>query len=104
MAAATALVAECGLFSWVVGHFATLDATYGSLSTVAAFLLWLWVSVVIVLAGAELDVALRHETGPYKSIEGSAPRPRSGDDAPLIAPIAKPVPTSRRARQRQSGS
>lgn len=38
-AAALALVANCGLFSWVVGHFATLDATYGSLSTVAAFLL-----------------------------------------------------------------
>ncbi|UIY44264.1 YihY/virulence factor BrkB family protein [Methylobacterium radiotolerans] len=62
LAAAAALVAECGLFSWVVGHFATLDVTYGSLSTVAAFLLWLWVSVAIVLAGAELDMALDHET------------------------------------------
>jgi membrane protein len=62
LAAAAALVAECGLFSWVVGHFATLDVTYGSLSTVAAFLLWLWVSVAIVLAGAELDMAIRHET------------------------------------------
>lgn len=62
LVAAAALVAECGLFSWVVGHFATLDVTYGSLSTVAAFLLWLWVSVAIVLAGAELDMALDHET------------------------------------------
>jgi membrane protein len=61
VAAAVILVAECSLFSWVVGHFATLDVTYGSLSTVAAFLLWLWVSVVIVLAGAELDMAIRHE-------------------------------------------
>lgn len=65
LAAAAALVAECGLFSWVVGHFATLDVTYGSLSTVAAFLLWLWVSVAIVLAGAELDMALHRVTGLY---------------------------------------
>ncbi|MFC6792146.1 YihY/virulence factor BrkB family protein [Methylobacterium komagatae] len=65
VAAAAALVAECGLFSWVVGHFSTLDVTYGSLSTVAAFLLWLWVSVAIVLVGAELDVALYRGTGLY---------------------------------------
>ncbi|OAH21864.1 hypothetical protein AX289_25380 [Methylorubrum populi] len=65
VAAAAALVADCGLFSWVVGHFATLDATYGSLSTVAAFVLWLWVSVVIVLAGAELDMAIHHEARLY---------------------------------------
>ncbi len=68
VAAAAALVAECGLFSWVVGHFSTLDVTYGSLSTVAAFLLWLWVSVVIVLAGAELDVAIHRETGRYGAV------------------------------------
>lgn len=68
VAAAAALVAECSLFSRVVGHFSTLDVTYGSLSTVAAFLLWLWVSVVIVLAGAELDVAIHRETGRYGAV------------------------------------
>lgn len=65
VAAAAALVADCTLFSWTVGHFATLEVTYGSLSTVAAFLLWLWVSVAIVLAGAELDMALHRVTGLY---------------------------------------
>ena len=65
VAAAAALVADCSLFSWTVGHFATLEVTYGSLSTVAAFLLWLWVSVAIVLAGAELDMALHRVTGLY---------------------------------------
>jgi membrane protein len=101
--AAAALVADCGLFSWMVGHFATLDATYGSLSTVAAFLLWLWVSVVIVLAGAELDMAIRHETGLYGPVEGRALGPGNGDGAPLTAPDGEPVPRSRRARRRRRG-
>lgn len=65
VAAAIILVADCSLFTWTVGHFATLEITYGSLSTVAAFLLWLWVSVAIVLAGAELDMALHRVMGWY---------------------------------------
>ncbi|MFC6790662.1 YihY/virulence factor BrkB family protein [Methylobacterium komagatae] len=66
--AAVALLADCALFSWMVSHFATLDVTYGSLSTVAAFLLWLWVSVVIVLAGAELDMAIQRENRLYGDV------------------------------------
>lgn len=103
VAAAAALVADCGLFSWVVGHFSTLDATYGSLSTVAAFLLWLWVSVVIVLAGVELDMAIRHETGLYAPGGGRASGPGNGDGAPVTMPGAVPVPRSRSTRRSRRG-
>ena len=68
--AAATLVADCSLFSWTVGHFATLEVTYGSLSTVAAFLLWLWFSVAIVLAGAEIDMAFHRVTGLYGGRRG----------------------------------
>ena len=37
--------------------------TYGSLSTLIAFMLWLWVSFWIVLACAELDSCIERETG-----------------------------------------
>ncbi|MGX9983080.1 YihY/virulence factor BrkB family protein [Methylobacterium fujisawaense] len=63
--AALLLLMTCGLFSWFTGRFASFAVTYGSLSTVVAFLLWLWLSFVIVLCGAELDAAIGSETSLY---------------------------------------
>ena len=59
------LLLASALFSWFVEHFATLAVTYGSLSTVVAFMLWLWISFAFVLACAELDAAIERETGLY---------------------------------------
>lgn len=64
-AASLLLLLNCGLFSWFTGRFASFAVTYGSLSTVVAFLLWLWLSFAIVLCGAELDEAIQEETGLY---------------------------------------
>ncbi|WP_331304669.1 YihY/virulence factor BrkB family protein [Methylobacterium oryzae] len=75
--AALLLLLTCGLFSWFTGRFASLAVTYGSLSTVVAFLLWLWLSFVIVLCGAELDAAIGGETSLY----GSGPASDRSPDA-----------------------
>lgn len=62
---AAALVVLCSaLFSWFVDRFASLAVTYGSLSSVIAFMLWLWVSFWLVLACAELDSCIERETDP----------------------------------------
>lgn len=45
-------------FSLYVSHFATYDATYGPLGAAIALLTWLYVSVYLVLLGAELDAAI----------------------------------------------
>jgi membrane protein len=45
-------------FSWYVASFGTFSATYGSLGAVAGFLVWLWLSALIVLLGAQLNVGL----------------------------------------------
>lgn len=63
--AALLLLLTCGLFSWFTGRFASFAVTYGSLSTVVAFLIWLWLSFVIVLCGAEIDAAIGQETSLY---------------------------------------
>ncbi|TPE45114.1 YihY/virulence factor BrkB family protein [Amaricoccus solimangrovi] len=62
LGAAAALVGASAIFSWLVDHFARLTVTYGSLSTVIAFMIWLWLSFALVLAGAELDAAVERET------------------------------------------
>lgn len=45
-------------FSLYVSHFATYDATYGPLGAAIALLTWLYVSVYLILLGAELDAAV----------------------------------------------
>ena len=50
------------LFSWYLANFADYNATYGSLGAVIGFMLWTWLSVVILLVGAELNAELEHQT------------------------------------------
>ena len=61
--AATLLwVAVSALFSLYVGQFASYDATYGSLGTVAGVMMWFYVSAYAVLLGAELNAELELQT------------------------------------------
>ena len=45
------------LFSWYARNLASFSAIYGSLGTVMALLIWLWLSALAVLIGAECDAA-----------------------------------------------
>lgn len=60
--AAVAWVVASILFSWYLANFADYNATYGSLGAVIGFMLWTWLSVVILLTGAELNAELEHQT------------------------------------------
>jgi membrane protein len=46
------------LFSWYVANFNSYNEIYGSLGAVIAFMVWMWISVTIVLLGAELNAIL----------------------------------------------
>ncbi|MGH3424024.1 MAG: YihY/virulence factor BrkB family protein [Nocardioidaceae bacterium] len=45
-------------FGFYVANFASYNATYGSLAGVIVFLLWLWITNLALLFGAELDAEL----------------------------------------------
>ena len=49
-------------FSWYLSNFANYNATYGSLGAVIGFMMWTWVSVVVLIMGAELDAEAEHQT------------------------------------------
>ena len=49
-------------FSYYVSEFGTYNKTYGSLGAVVGFMTWIWISVMVVLAGAELNAELEHQT------------------------------------------
>jgi membrane protein len=50
-----------GLFALYVANFASYNKTYGSLAAVIVFLVWLWISNLAILLGAEFDAELEHE-------------------------------------------
>jgi membrane protein len=60
LAVAIWLIASAG-FAFYVSNFSNYNKTYGSLGGVIVFLVWLWVSNVAVLLGAEFDAELQRE-------------------------------------------
>ena len=43
------------LFSWYAANFGAYNKTYGSLGAVVGFMTWMWISCMVILAGAEVD-------------------------------------------------
>lgn len=66
------------IFSIYVSKFGSYDATYGALGAVVVLLLWLWVSALVLLVGAEIDGELDQrasKTGsPLAAVPTGAPR------------------------------
>jgi membrane protein len=60
--AALAWLAVSSLLSWYLGNFANYNATYGALSTVVALMMWMWLSAIVVLTGAQLNAEIEHQT------------------------------------------
>ncbi|GAA0369048.1 YihY/virulence factor BrkB family protein [Microbispora corallina] len=52
------LIVSAG-FALYVARFGSYNKTYGTLAAVVVFLIWLWLSNMVVLAGAELDAELQ---------------------------------------------
>ena len=50
------------LFSWYVASFDSYNRTYGSLGAGVGFMTWMWLSIVIVLLGAELNSEMERQT------------------------------------------
>ena len=55
-------IAASMLFSWYVATFDSYNKTYGSLGAAIGFMVWLWISAVIVLLGGELNAEMEHQT------------------------------------------
>jgi membrane protein len=76
--AALAWIAGSALLSFYLGRFANYDATYGSLGAGIGLMMWLWMTSIVVLVGAELnseiDAAVRRvPSGKGEKIGGAGP-------------------------------
>lgn len=70
--AAVAWLAVSVLFSWYLGNFANYNATYGALGAVVGLMMWMWLSIIVVLVGAELNSEIERQT----AIDSTAGSPR----------------------------
>ena len=61
------------LFSWYVANFGNYNATYGSLGAVIGFMIWMWLSIIIVLFGAEINAEMEHQTAKDTTEGGKKP-------------------------------
>jgi membrane protein len=59
---ASACLAVSSLFSWYLGNFTNYNATYGALGAVVGLMMWMWLSTIVVLVGAELNSEIEHQT------------------------------------------
>jgi membrane protein len=59
--AVLAWIAASAAFGFYVANFGSYNKTYGSLAGVIVFLLWLWLSNLALLFGAEFDAELERE-------------------------------------------
>ena len=83
-------------FSWYLANFADYNATYGSLGAVIGFMMWTWISVVILIVGAEVNAEIEHQTAKDSTI---------GPDKPMGARGAHMADTvGRRADQADNPS
>jgi membrane protein len=56
-------------FSFYLSKFADYNATYGSLGAVIGMMMWMWISAMVVLLGAEINAELEHQTA-HDTTEG----------------------------------
>jgi len=67
------------LFSWYVSTFGGFVELYGSLAAVMGFLVWIWLSLIAVLVGAEVEAAIMSCSGMARSQPaGPSTRPADG--------------------------
>jgi membrane protein len=66
-------LAVSSLFSWYLGNFANYNATYGALGAVVGLMMWMWLSTIVVLVGAELNSEIEHQTARDSTVGSEKP-------------------------------
>ena len=71
-------LAGSALLSFYLANYANYDATYGSLGAAIGLMMWMWMSTILVLLGAELNSEIEHQTAVDSTEGGDKPLGRRG--------------------------
>lgn len=86
--AALVWLAASILFSWYTENFGRYNETYGSLGAIVGFMIWIWLSAIVVLIGAELDAEMEHQT--VRDTTVGRPEPMGARGATMADTVGAP--------------
>jgi membrane protein len=90
LAASLLWVAGSSLLSWYLSNFGKYNATYGSLGAAIGLMMWMWMSAIIILCGAELNSEIERQTTLDTTI--GRPMPPGGRGAVMDDSLGPAVP------------
>ena len=73
VSATVAWLAGSALLSFYLANYAHYDATYGSLGAAIGLMMWMWMSTIVILMGAELNAEIEHQTAEDTTVGGDKP-------------------------------
>ena len=85
--ATAAWMVSSAFLSWYLSSYAHYDVTYGSLGTGIGLMMWMWLSAIVVLLGAELNSEIEHQTARDSTVSGD--RPLGGRGAVMADRVGK---------------
>jgi membrane protein len=91
VAAALLWIGGSALLSWYLSNFGNYNATYGSLGAAIGLMMWMWMSAIIVLCGAELNSEIEHQTATDTTV--GRPKPLGARGAVMADTLGPAVPT-----------
>ena len=83
-------IAGSSLLSWYLSNFANYNATYGSLGAAIGLMMWMWMSAIVVLWGAELNSEIERQRAMDTTAAGT--RPLGAGDAAMADKFCPAVP------------
>ena len=90
LAAALLWLAGSAALSWYLSNFGNYNATYGSLGAAIGLMMWMWMSAIIVLCGAELNSEIEHQTARDSTV--GPPKPLGARGASMADTVGRAVP------------
>lgn len=91
LTAALLWIAGSALLSWYLSEFANYNATYGSLGAAIGLMMWMWMSAIAVMFGAELNSELERQT--LRDTTKGPPKPLGSREAVAADTVGAAAPS-----------
>jgi membrane protein len=89
--AALLWIAGSALLSWYLSAFANYSATYGSLGAAIGLMMWMWMSAIVIMFGAELNSEIERQT--LRDTTTGSPKPLGSREAVSADTVGAAAPS-----------
>jgi membrane protein len=87
--ATVAWLVACAAFSLYASRFGSYNETYGAMASVVVLMLWLYLTAVCVILGAEINAEMEHQTARDSTV--GPPKPLGARSAHMADTVGRPA-------------